>query len=154
MIFSRTNWLYSWKLMKEEIKEIKCSNCYLNLDYNTFHKSISATHLRKEPFVNIDFYDWFIDCMYHPVREYFTHGHHHCQCQWLQKIKCRPMFSIYSLWSLSVHTYCAMGPRFIRSHSNLHRTFLCPRDRRSGGISFLSCLSFCNYTPTNELWRV
>ena len=93
------NWFYSWKLMKEEIKEIKCSKCYLNLDFYTFHLSISATHLRKGPFVNIDFYDWFIDCMYRPVWEYFTQGHHHCQFQWLQKIKWRPMYGIYSLWS-------------------------------------------------------
>ena len=30
---------------------------------------------------------------------------------------------------------------------NLQKSFLSPRDRRSGGILFLSCLSFPYYTP-------
>ena len=29
-------------------------------------------------------------------------------------------------------------------HYDANKTFLCPRDRRSGGILFLSCLSFCH----------
>ena len=36
--------------------------------------------------------------------------------------------------------------------------FLCPRDRRSGGILFLSCLSFClplwNLNLANNFWKV
>ena len=44
--------------------------------------------------------------------------------------------------------YIVKKPPFVLfndKETNSNCLFLCPRDRRSGGILFLSCLSFCHY---------
>ena len=75
--------------------------------------------------------------------------------------------------SLACHLYSDPGHPFIMvisedpCHSYLfpsfwqlscHYLFLCPQDRRSGGILFLSCLSFChplwNFNIPYNFWTV
>ena len=51
----------------------------------------------------------------------------------------------WELRSVVLHTQHVQGSHTgERIADGLRGIFLCPRDRRSGGILFLSCLSFCH----------
>ena len=65
------------------------------------------------------------------------------------------LYDINNLWSLTGFLWICYS--CCRQHSGHNDCFLCLRDRRSGHIVNLSCLSFChslwNFSLANNFWQ-
>ena len=94
---------------------------------------------------NDDQRKFYQNCKFHKPRDRGT-------CAWALPYKSCEM--LYLL--LFQYTSISIVLRYYNAAFLPHCWFLCPRDRRSGGILFLSCLSFCPplwiFNLANNFW--